>query len=95
MSKVFYYLFQSPKRMLALCFIFLFFGLILSGDLFKLYKLIRHKEALTARITKVEVAKQEIRSKIKESSSQEYIEREATERFDMVQDGDLIFVFND
>lgn len=95
MNKVFYYLFQSPKRMLIICSVFLFSGLILSGDLFKLIKLIRHKDALAARITKVEVAKQEIKSKIKESSSQEYIEREATERFDMVQDGDLIFVFND
>lgn len=81
--------------MLVFCVLFLFFGLILSGDLFKLFKLIRHKDTLAARITKVEVAKQEIKTKIKESSSREFIEREATERFDMVQDGDLIFVFND
>lgn len=95
MNKIFYYLFQSPKRMFILCMIFLFFGLILSGDLFKLFKLIRHKQALTARIAKVEVAKGEIQNKIKESTSQEFIEREATERFDMVKAGDLVFIFND
>lgn len=81
--------------MLFICAAVLFFGLILSGDLFKLFKLIRHKESLTARISKVEVSTEEIKSKIKESGSKEFIEREAAERFDMVREGDLIFVFND
>lgn len=94
--KVFFnFLFESPKRMLILSFVFVFFGLGLSGDLFRLIKLTKYEQVLKNRIQSVQIEKQEIKQKIKESSSKQFIEREAFQRFDMTQDGDMIFVFND
>lgn len=95
MKAIFDFLFESPKRMLVLCGIFIFFGLVFSGDLFRLIKLIRYEETLKNRIQSVQVQKKEIRQKIKESTSKEFIEREAFQRFDMTKEGDMIFVFND
>lgn len=95
MRNLFYFLFESPKRMMILCGIFIFFGLGFSGDLFRLIKLTKYEKTLKTRIQSVQIQKDEIKEKIKESSSKAFIEREAFERFDMTQDGDMIFVFND
>lgn len=95
MKSVFTFLFESPRRMIIMCCIFVFFGLGLSGDLFRLIKLTKYEETLKNRIQSVQVQKKEIKAKIKESISKEYIEREAFQRFDMTQEGDMIFVFND
>lgn len=95
MKAFFNFLFESPKRMLILSMIFVFFGLGLSGDLFRLIKLTKYEQVLKNRIQSVQIEKQEIKQKIKESSSKQFIEREAFQRFDMTQDGDMIFVFND
>ncbi len=95
MKKIFEFLFESPQRMLIFCGIFIFFGLGLSGDIFRLLKLTKYEKTLKNRIKSVQIQKTEIKAKIKESSSKAYIERQAFERFDMTQDGDMIFVFND
>lgn len=95
MKSIFVFIFESPKRMVFLCCIFIFFGLGLSGDLFRLIKLTKYEETLKNRIQSVQIQKKEIKQKIKESSSREYIEREAFQRFDMTKEGDMIFVFND
>ncbi len=95
MKAFFNFLFESPKRMLVLSLVFLFFGLGLSGDLFRLVKLTKYEQVLKNRIQSVQVEKLEIKEKIKESTSKQFIEREAFQRFDMTQDGDMIFVFND
>ena len=94
MDRFFRFLFQSPQRMLIFCGIFIFFGLILSGDLFRLIKLIRYKKNLEKKIETVYESKRMIKIKMKESSSQEFLEREAFHRFDMVKEGDIIFVFS-
>lgn len=95
MKSLFNYLFESPKRMFVFCGIFVIFGLGFSGDLFRLIKLTRYEKTLKNRIKSVQLQKSEIKEKIKESSSKAFIEREAFERFDITQDGDMIFVFND
>lgn len=92
---LFNFLFQSPKRMFFICLGFVFFGLIFSGDLFRLVKLIRYKQTLEQQIQTVHHSKEMIQIKMKESKSREFLEREAFDRFDMVQDGDIIFVFNE
>ncbi len=94
MKNAFEFLFGSPRRMLLLCAMFLFFGLGLSGDLFRLVKLTKFERTLKNKIQSVQVQKKEIEIKIKESTSKEYIEREAFQRFDMTKEGDIIFVFN-
>lgn len=95
MKSIFNFLFESPKRMLIICGVFIFFGLGFSGDLYRLIKITKYEETLKNRIQSVQVQKKEIKEKIRESSSKEYIEREAFQRFDMTQEGDMIFVFND
>jgi cell division protein FtsB len=95
MKSIFNFLFESPKRMMIICGIFIFFGLGFSGDLYRLIKITKYEQTLKNRIQSVQVQKKEIKEKIRESSSKEYIEREAFQRFDMTQEGDMIFVFND
>lgn len=95
MKSLFNFFFESPSRMLLLCFVFVIFGIGLSGDLYRLIKLTSYEKVLKNRIQSVQVQKKEIKAKIKESTSKLFIEREAFQRFDMTQEGDIIFVFND
>ncbi len=94
MNLIFNFFFESPKRMLALCSLFIIFGLVFSGDLYRLIKLTKYEKILKDRIQSVQVQKTEIKAKIIESRSKAFIEREAFQRFDMSQEGDMIFVFN-
>lgn len=80
--------------MLILCGLFIFSGLILSGDLFRLIKLIRYKKNLENKIETIHESKKVIKIKMEESYSQEFLEREAFDRFDMVKEGDIIFIFS-
>lgn len=72
-----------------------FILLIADGSLWKFWKLQKGQEEMSVRMAKLEAKSKKLEFKIHQAKKITYIERQATDQFDYVREGDLIFVFND
>ena len=88
-------LLQRPVRVFSICLFLLFVGLILDGSLFRLWALHRDSRELEQKISKIQTATKELRMKIKKAKDPQFIEILARDRFELAEEGDLIFVFSD
>lgn len=70
-------------------------GILLDGTAFRLWSLWRDHELLTGRIESAKVRSKQIAFKIQMAEQPEFIERAARDQFDLVKEGDLIFIFSD
>ena len=86
-------LLMSPHIILVLCLIWVILHLIVDGTAIKIWKLAQKEADLTENIALLEQKTQDISIEIKKNYMPEYLERLARERFDLVQDQDLVFVF--
>ena len=85
----------SPGRIFLICLVVIAVNMLFKGGLFELL-------SLRQNLKKVNIKKQEIKKEIAEldmkilrSSDPEFLELEVLNRFDLAQEGDLIFVFSD
>ncbi len=85
----------SPSRIFVICLVVVVINMLFKGGLFELLSL--HQNLKKVKVKRQEVAKQieELDMKILRSSDPEFLELEVLNRFDLAQEGDLIFVFSD
>ncbi len=102
MKLLFFGLFQwinqslhKPARILALCLFSVFVSLVVNGSLFRLWSLHRDFGDLQGKAQQLHLQSQEMELKLSRASDPAFIEREAIERLDLVNEGDLVFVFTD
>lgn len=86
---------QRPLTVLVLCLIAAFGHLLLDGSLLQIWSLQREKQDLEKRIAQGATEMKTLVSQIKSAQRLEYVERQARDQLELVQDGDLIFVFSD
>ncbi len=86
---------NSPVRVLLISFFILFTGIFLDGSLFRLLRLYNDSNTITQGITTLDSDISVIKTKIKHAEDPHFIELQAREKLDMVQEGDLIFVFSE
>ena len=65
----------------------------LPGSLWRLWSLQRGQEDMKERMSVLEEKARNLDFQIHQAESMTYIERQATDQFDYVREGDLIFVF--
>ncbi len=87
--------FHQPLKVLIVCSILVFFGLLLDGSLFRLWRLNRDSVELTHRIQLLESDSKIIDQKLLRTKDPSFIELEAREKLDLASEGDLVFVFSD
>lgn len=88
-------LLQRPVRVFSICLILLFVGLILDGSLFRLWALHRDSGQIEKQMHDLKSASTELQIKIKKAKDPQFIEILARDRFELAEEGDLIFVFSD
>ncbi len=88
-------LLQRPVQVFSICLFLLFVGLILDGSLFRLWVLHRDSIDIEHKIKTVRAATGELQMKIKKAKDPQFIEIQARDRFELAEEGDLIFVFSD
>lgn len=86
-------LFYRPFYMLIICLVFLIFNLVIDGTLFQVFSLNRDLKIVKNRIDHLQEKNQAIERKIQKFSDPDFIEKEARERLDFSEEGDLIFIF--
>lgn len=72
-----------------------FVGLIVDGSLWKFWNLKNSQSQLKERMVDLEAQSKKLEFKIHQAKNLTYIERQATDQFDYVREGDLIFVFSE
>lgn len=86
---------NRPFRVLLACLLLVFIGLVLDGTLLRLWGLHRDSQDLEQRMSKIEEMTDQLNFKIKLAQDPSFIELQARDRFELVEEGDLIFVFSD
>ncbi len=72
-----------------------FVMLIFDGSLWRYWSLQRGQEDMQDRMTDLEEKARKLEFQIHQAEKLTYIERQATDQFDYVREGDLIFVFSE
>jgi cell division protein FtsB len=70
-------------------------GVVLDGTAIRLWSLHREHDAIQGRLAAARVRTREMDFKIHEAQQPEFIERAARDQFDLVKEGDLVFIFSD
>lgn len=69
--------------------------LIFDGSLWKYWSMQTGQQEMQARVDDLEKMAKQLEFKIHQANNLTYIERQATDQFDYVREGDLIFVFEE
>jgi cell division protein FtsB len=86
---------HSPFRVFISCLIFAGVSLLFNGGLLNLYSLHRDHQHMFQRIDEVRAQIIDLDMQIKRSKDPTYIEHQALDRYDLVEENDLVFVFAD
>lgn len=88
-------LLHRPGHVLWICIALAIVGVILDGSALRLWSLHREHGMLTEKIEEAKVRSSQLQFRIQEAQQPEFIERAARDQFDLVKEGDLIFIFSD
>ncbi len=91
----FHELLHKPLQVLWICLALAAIGVVLDGTAFRLWSLNRDHGRLTTRIQDARERSKQLEFKIQKSQELGFIERAARDQFDLVKEGDLVFIFSD
>jgi cell division protein FtsB len=86
---------QNPIQVFWVCLALAFVNCVLDGSLLRLWALHRDQAELKMQVASLTIENQKIKMQIKKASDPSFIEREARDRFDFVEEGDLVFMFSE
>lgn len=84
---------HHPFRVFWICVGLACVGVILDGTALRLWSLRRDHQVLSERIVEAKARSRQLEFRIREAQQLEFIERQARDQFDLVKEGDLVFVF--
>lgn len=86
---------HNPVRVLWLCLAFIAVSLLLNGSMLRIYGLKRDHARLIQQTDQVNAQIIDLERQLKQAHDPSYIERQALDRYDLVEANDLVFVFSD
>lgn len=91
----FHGLLHNPVKVFLLGVLLTFVMLIYDGSLWQFWSLQRGQEDMKTRVSVLQERAKNLEFQIHQAKKLTYIERQATDQFDYVREGDLIFVFTE
>jgi len=88
-------LLMSPRKILLLCLLFALAGILVDGTLYQMWELGVEKKNMQQKILNTEISIKKLQKQIRMAHDPRFIEREARDRFDLVNKDDIVFVFSD
>ncbi len=85
---------HRPLRVLWLSLAFLTLGLAMDGTWLRLIGLRGELKSLQEKMTVVQADHQRLRTALQKSHDPAFLERQARDHFDLVHEGDLLFIFS-
>jgi cell division protein FtsB len=91
----FHQLLHRPLQILWICLALACVGVVLDGTAFRLWSLHRDHDFLAAKISDAKIRSKQLEFRIRRARQPEFIEKAVRDQFDLVKEGDLIFIFSD
>ena len=88
-------LLQAPQKVIWICLGLVALNVVLDGSLFRLWSLHRDQVSIEQNIANLEQQNLDLKKRLLRAKDPAFLEREARDRFDLVSEGDLVFVFSD
>ena len=81
--------------MIWICLTLLVLNLGIDGSLFRLWSLYSEHANILRNTSTIETQNRDLRARLQTARDPAFLEREARDRFDLVSEGDLVFVFSE
>ena len=88
-------LLQAPQKVIWICLVLVTLNLVIDGSLFRLWSLYRENGKIQANLESIKQQNSDLRTRLTKTKDPAFLEREARDRFDLVSEGDLVFVFSE
>ncbi len=88
-------LLHSPQKVIGLCLTLVILNLIVDGSLLRWWSLHRDYNLIQKSIQILEQQNAKLKVQLRKAKDPMFLEREARDRFDLVSEGDLVFVFSE
>jgi cell division protein FtsB len=88
-------LLQQPFKIFLICLTFAFLSLIANGTLLQLYRMHRDQNVLHEQIRATRLQVLDLDKQLKMAKDPVYIERQALDNYDLIEENDLMFVFSE
>lgn len=89
------HLLQAPQKVIWICLGLVVLNLVIDGSLLRLWSLHRDHASIHEKIQVLKSKNEEMKARLKRAKDPSFLEREARDRFDLVSEGDLVFVFSE
>ena len=86
---------DRPLWVLILCVTVVGAHLILDGTVLRMWRLYHSRKVLENRITDINIKNQLVEERLGKLSDSRFLEREVRDRFNLVGEEDIIFIFSD
>lgn len=87
---------DRPSWLLVLCLAVVFIHLIFDGTLLRMFHLYNSQKILENRIARIQVKNSLVEERLKRlNSDSRFLEQEVRDRFNLVGEKDIIFIFSD
>ena len=84
---------HSPKKVLIFCLFFIFITLVLDGSLYRWWSLQQDYKTLKNRIEQNHQDLELLKVKINKAKDPMYIKHQAKDRFDFIEEDEMVFYF--
>ena len=88
-------LLQAPQKVIWICLGLVVLNLVIDGSLLRLISMYRDQTEIQTNLFSLGKKTDELKSRLKHARDPAFMEREARDRFDLVSEGDLVFVFSE
>ena len=88
-------LLQAPQKVIVICLGLLVLNGVIDGSLYRLWNLHHDHTNIREKIEVLKSKNEEMKVRLKRAKDPAFLEREARDRFDLVSEGDLVFVFSE
>lgn len=84
---------EKPNQVLWTCVGIAVINIVLDGSLFRLWGLYRDHNEVQTQVAQLQKSTEQMAIRLKKAKDPSFLEREALDRLDLVNEGDLVFVF--
>jgi cell division protein FtsB len=88
-------LLHTPQKVIWICLGLVVLNLVVDGSLYRLWTLHREHGKIQANIVTLEQQNAKLKAQLQKAKDPAFLERDARDRFDLVSEGDLVFVFSE
>ena len=85
---------HRPGRVLVVSALLVFVWALLDGTLFRIWSLQQEAQKVENRIEELRIETHSLDAQIRQAKNLNFVERQARDRFEMVEEDDLVFVFS-